>query len=235
MNRLVYIERLVITVLLLLLLALAPARAQIPMNYTIVYVGETTTLSVDSVPYETYKWDLYNDSTVNFAVVDGTAVADGVADFVNGDTVGESVQLKWNTAGIYFWKVTGYDVSGCTNNLRMGIIRVLENPPTATLVMEPDSVCIGEWAELEITFTGTAPWRFTLQMEDPLGNLSYQDYTGITDAQNPMLVAVNPVVTTKYTVIDLVDLYSAQRDPSNTVELTIHPLPVSSPIYLKTP
>lgn len=229
MNRLVYIERLAITMLLLLLLALAPARAQM-----VVYVGETSTLAVDSIPHESYVWDLYNVSTVNFAVVDGTAEAQGDALFMGSDSLA-SVQVKWLKPGIYFFKVTAKDVSGCTNNLKVGIVEVLEAPPTAVLAMEPDSVCIGEWASLEITFTGTAPWKFRLQGEDPQGNLSYQDFSGITGLKNPLIVPVNPVVTTRYTVIDLSDLYSEQVKPSNSVDLTIHPLPVSSRIYLKTP
>lgn len=229
MRQLVYIERLVIAALLLLLLALAPARAQM-----IVYQGETTPLEVEQKGYDTYKWDIYNDSTVNFAVVEGTAVADGDAEFV-GDNSGAIVNVLWNKPGKYFFKVTAVDVAGCANNLKMGIVIVLEAPPTAVLAMDPDSVCIGEWATLEITFTGKAPWNFKLQMEDPLGNFTFKDYTGITDLLNPLIIPVNPVLTTRYTVIELKDARSVQKDPSNTVDLTIHPLPRSSRIYLKNP
>lgn len=230
MSQLVYIERIVIAALLLLLLALAPAKAQI-----VVYVGETTTLAVDSVPYESYKWDLYNDSLVNFAVATGTAEAEGDALFVGSKSLA-SVNINWLEPGIYFYKVTALNASGCTNNLKVGIVEVMESPPTATLAIEPDSVCIGEWAQLEITFTGTAPWKFRLQAEEvETGKLSYEPFTGITDTDNPLVVPVHPVVTTRYTVIDLSDQFSVQVKPSESVDLTIQPLPVSSKIYLKTP
>lgn len=219
MKNLVYIERLAMAVLLLLLLALAPARAQM-----IAYVGETTTLAVDSVPYESYKWDLYNESTVNYAIAEGTAIAEGDALFVGSDSFA-SVKVNWLEPGIYFFKVTALNADGCTNNLKVGFVEVLDSPPTATLVLEPDNVCLGEWASLQITLTGKAPWKFRLRGEDPLGNISYQEFSGITDPNNPLVVPLNPVVTTLYTVIDLRDLYSGQDKPLDPVKLTIHPIP----------
>ena len=66
-----------------MLSALAPAMAQTVVNQNVVYQGETTTLEVDSLTGDTYSWELYNDSTVNFATATGTAVADGDATSAN--------------------------------------------------------------------------------------------------------------------------------------------------------
>jgi hypothetical protein len=228
MKKLLYILRPALVVLLPLLLALAPAMAQ-----TIVYKGDTTPLAVDSLPGDSYKWEIYSDSTVNFATAPADTPGTTFA-FVGGNEKAK-VNVKWLAIGVYFFKVTATNITGCTNNLRVGIIKVIEPPPTAVLVLKPDSVCIGQWAPLEITFAGRPPWNFKLQAEDPLGNITLTDYTGITDLQNPLIIPLNPAVTTRYMVIGLNDAISVQKKPSNTVDLTIHPLPVSSRIYLKTP
>ena len=87
-------------VLLLWLLAVVPAIAQ-----NVVRQGNISELSVEEMPGDTYGWELYNDATVNFVVVPGTAVADGDAEFVGG-YIGPTVNVLWNEPGLYFVKVT---------------------------------------------------------------------------------------------------------------------------------
>lgn len=219
-----------LAVLLLLLLALAPARAQIAVSKYVVYQGDTTTLSVTEVPYETYSWELYNDSTVDFAQVPG-ACPTSLADFVGGN-IGSAVQVNWKEPGLYFYKVTAWNITGCTNNIRIGMIKVLKALPTAHLELNPDSICEGEAAELEITFTEASPWKITLQAKD-IDGIHLTDYSGITD--NPNKIIVNPILTTEYTVIEVSNVNGVQKKPSNSVILTVHPLPAKTPIYLKNP
>lgn len=228
MKKLLYILRPALVVLLPLLLALAPAMAQ-----TVVYKGDTTPLAVDSMPGDSYKWEIYSDSTVNFATAPADTPGTTFA-FVGGNSKA-SVNVKWLAAGVYFFKVTALNTTGCTNNLRVGIIKVIEAKPTAVIEVNPDSVCIGEWAELKVTFTGTEPWNFKLRLEDPPGNFTIQDYTNIPASQNPFIINIGPAVTTTYTVVEVTDAHGVQLDPSNTVTLTINPLPQSSRIYLKKP
>jgi len=228
LKKLLYIARYtVLAVLLPMLLALAPAMAQ-----NVVYQGETTPLSVDQYPGDTYTWELFRDSTVNFA----TATPDCLpadADFVGGNT-GATVNVEWKQPGIYFFRVTAKDITGCTTNIGVGSVKVIPSIPTAVLTISPSEVCIGEWAELLVTFTGTEPWNFKLEMKDVNGS-TVKTYSGIMAANNPYKIPLNPVVTTLYTVIEVTDTHGKQIIPSNTVTLTVNPLPRSSRIYLKKP
>src|SRR5450759_1827840 len=110
MKKLLYISRyLSLAVLLQLLLALAPVRAQ-----NVAFTGETTTFAVEQQDGDTYKWDLYDNGSGNFATKTDYCPATS-ADFVGVNT-GPSVDVKWMKAGIYFFKVTASNITGCTSN-----------------------------------------------------------------------------------------------------------------------
>lgn len=212
-----------------MLLALAPAMAQ-----NVVYQGDTTTLSVTEFPYETYSWELYNDSTVDFAQVPG-ACPTNLADFVGGN-IGPSVQVEWKEPGIYFFKVTAWGITGCTNNLGVGIVKVLPSIPTAVVLVNPDSICEGEFADLVVEFTARGPWNMKLQARDlKNGTVSIEVFNNIQKTDNPIHIPVGPKATTEYTVIEVSNKYGVQTEPSNLVILTVHPLPLKTPIYLKKP
>src|SRR5665647_1479025 len=112
------IKRLVLVVLLPLLLVMAPAMAQ-----NVVYQGQTTNLAVVQVPGDTYEWELYKDGTVNFATVPGNC-SDTDAK-ISGSKFGATVAVQWIETGIYFFKVTARNATGCTNNLKVGIVNVI--------------------------------------------------------------------------------------------------------------
>jgi len=228
MKRLLYIARyLALAVLLLLLLALAPAMAQ-----NVVLQGDITQLGIEPNPGDTYEWELYRDSTVNFAVVSGDCpVID--ADFVGGN-VGAVVRVEWKEPGNYFFKVTARNATGCTNNLKIGKIKVRPSLPKAVLEVKPAEICDGEWAELEVSFSGKAPWSMKLQAKDKNG-IVVSDYSGISASGNPLKIPVNPNTTTEYTVIEVSNVFGVQTIPSNSVTLTVHPLPTKTGIYLKKP
>jgi hypothetical protein len=228
MIRLLYIARYkALAVLLLLLLALAPAMAQ-----NVVLQGDITKLDIEPNPGDTYEWELYRDSTVNFAVVPGDCpVSD--ADFVGGNT-GAVVRVEWKEPGNYFFKVTAHNAAGCTNNLKIGKMKVRPSLPKAKIVINPEEICDGESAELNVTFSGKAPWSMKLQAKDKSG-ITVTDYPAINATDNPLKIPVNPKTTTEYTVIEVTNVYGTQTDPSNSVILTVHPLPQKTPIYLKKP
>jgi gliding motility-associated-like protein len=121
-----YMMRLMVAALLPLLLALAPARGE-----TVVYIGTTSTLEVVQYPGDTYVWDLYNDSTVNFATTPG-ACPPASASFVGGNT-GPKVTVSWNQTGTYFFRVMARNASSCTNNLKVGKVKVLPVPVDAVI------------------------------------------------------------------------------------------------------
>ena len=228
MIRSLYIVRYkALAVLLLLLLALAPAMAQ-----NVVYQGQTTQLSVDQKPGDTYEWELYNDSTVNFAQVNGVTSAT-YADIVGGNNTA-IVNVQWKEPGEYFFKVTARNAAGCTNNLKIGKMRVRPSLPKAHLDINPKEICVGESAELIVTFSGNAPWGMKLQAKDKNG-IIVSDYSGIDAFGNPLRIPVNPITTTEYMVIEVSNEFGVQTNPSNSVILTVHPLPQKTGIYLKKP
>jgi len=229
-KKLLYIARYpALAVLLLMLLAWTPVLAQ-----TVVYQGQTTQLSAQQMPGDSYSWELYNNATVDFAKVSG-ACPTNLADFVGGNT-GATVSVVWKQPGTYFFKVNALNITGCTNNLRVGIVKVLPSLPKAVLEVTPEEICIGESAELKVTFSGKDPWSMKLQAKDLVtGTTSIADYSGITEAGNPLRISVNPNTTTEYTVIEVSNEFGVQTIPSNSVTLTVHPLPEKTPIYLKKP
>lgn len=226
MIRLLYIARFkALAVLLLLLLALAPAMAQ-----TVVYTGDTTPLEVVQVPGDTYKWELYDNGNGNFATKTDYCPSSS-ADFAGGVDTGPSVNVNWLKPGIYFFKVTATNITGCTMNLAVGMIEVkiavnaVITPPTA-------AVCEGEPVSLEITLSGTAPWNFTYQGTDINGLTSPPvTITGVTDNPYTLVINPGPTLTTDYQITKVSDINGENTAGSNTVTQTINPLPKPSAIY----
>lgn len=112
------IKRLVLAVMLPMLLVMAPAIAQ-----NVVYQGQTTNLAVVQVPGDTYEWELYKDGTVNFATVPGNCPVTDAK--ISGSKFGPTVAVQWIETGTYFFKVTARNATGCTMNLKIGIINVI--------------------------------------------------------------------------------------------------------------
>lgn len=217
--------------LILLLMLAGMVMTPVMAQTNIVYAGQTAPLSVVEVTGDSYTWEIYSDVTgVNFATVPGNCPG-SEAFFVGGVDTGPSVNITWLKPGTYFVKVKAVR-AGCTDNIKIAKIIVIEELPTAVLAVNPAEICIGESATLAVTFTGKEPWSFKLQVRDANGT-TIQDYSGINASDNPYTIQVGPTLTTEYTVIEVTDAYGVQKDPSNTVKLTVNPLPRSSRIYLK--
>lgn len=207
------------------MLTVAFATAQIHT----VYQGQTTELGVEQKGSDTYTWDIYNDPNVNFAMVSGNAPTDE-ADFV-GSNNGATVTVRWLSPGIYFYRALAIDETGCTNNLKIGMLEVLESLPTAELELNPNEICLNEAATITVALTGNPAWSFVLEAEDEDGIIEETTHENIEE--DSYEVTVSPNQTTIYRVTDLKDQYGENLDPSDNVTLTVHPLPVSSKIYLK--
>jgi hypothetical protein len=199
MKRLLYIERLALAVILLLLLALAPAKAQTPVR-----TGDTTPLAVDSLPNDSYEWSLYSNGTIDFATAPANCPVTSA--FFVGGNIGATVNVKWLKAGIYFYKVTAHNASGCSMNLKIGTIEIKVGV-TAIITPPTKAVCAGDPVLLEITFTGTAPWSFTYT-----DGTTERTVNGVN--ANPYTLIVNPVplVTTNYTVKSVSDINGTIRN-----------------------
>lgn len=220
MIRLLYIARFqALAVLLLLLLALAPAMAQ-----NVVRQGETTTIAVEPQPGDTYTWELYSDSTVNF-VVAPPDVAPSYAEFI-GTTNSSTVTVLWKEPGTYFFKVHALNITGCTDNLKMGIVKVLEALPTA--ILTSTTICVGETATLTVEFTGTPEWSFTYT-----DGTTTKTVTGIQTSPYELKIDPNPKTTTEYTITSVTDKWGTNLypvDPPKVVQ-EVNPKPNSSQIY----
>lgn len=206
-----------VLVALSLLLLVASAMAQ-----TIAYVGETSTLEVVQQPGDTYGWELYDDPSVDFALVPGNCPATS-ADFA-GSNFGASVQVSWFKPGIYYFKITAYDITGCTQNIKIGMIEVREEKPTAVILPNPEAICIGETAELKIELTAKGPWNLTITDGLKVWN--------ITDIQEtPFTFGFKPLAGANYWVSEVSNAAGTTSVPSAKVWLEVKPRPVSSKIY----
>lgn len=223
MIRLLYIARFpALTVLLLMWMALAPAMAQNVTNK-----NETTVLDVQEIPGEAYTWELYSDSTLNFAVATGVTTSASYAEFVGGN-IGAKVSVKWKEVGTYFFKVIGWGITGCTNNIKIGMIKVLPPLPEGTITTTP--TCSGDPVKLKVDLTEVGPWSFT-----------YTDGTTIWTENNvtstPWEVTVNPGpgIDTEFWILTVTNQNGTNIRPSPKVMQVIYPAPKSSVIYLHEP
>lgn len=148
--------------ILLVVLAMGSAMAQKPVPYFEVNQCDTLDIGVVKWPGDRYTWDIYTDSTVNYATESGDIGP--VPYFVNDMYQGSSVQIVGLGIGSYFLRVMVWDEETCTNNLMVFRFNVLENLPTATL--EGDSVCIDDPVYVKVRFTGTGPWEFVYTYGD---------------------------------------------------------------------
>ena len=189
---------------------------------TDVYQGQTITLEVQQKPGLTYTWELYKDSTVNFATVSGT-VPETDASFVGGNT-GHRVGITWHQAGVYFYKITAVHASGCTNNLKVGRIKILEGLPAAR--MTANSVCSGDPATLTVELTGTGPWDITYT-----DGIHTKTVNGITDRTYELRISPEPTSSSQYWITEVTDARNTNSTPTPPVDLIVKPKPKSSRIY----
>jgi len=113
-----YSLRRALVVLLPMLLTLVSARAQ-----TTVYEGVTSQINVELLPGDSYAWEIYTDTPVDFAVVPGNCPTTS-ANFAGANT-GASVNINWIKPGIYFFKVTARDAALCAMNFKVGMFKVM--------------------------------------------------------------------------------------------------------------
>ena len=208
----------VLAVLLLMLLALAPAMAQ-----NVARTGETTKLEIVPVTGETYSWELYDNAYVDFATTAGATSTTTYSEFPGGN-VGASVDVKWLKAGIYFFKVTAWNITGCTNNMRVGIMEIKVSV-SAEIAASP-AVCAGETTSLTVTLTGTAPWEYTYTD----GTNSWT-VTNVLTSPNVITIAPGPLITTDYWITSVKDQFGINTTPSAKATQVINPLPAPLLIY----
>jgi hypothetical protein len=217
-----------LAIMALLLLAGAPAVAQ---TGNVVYAGTSSELAVEEFEGVTYTWELYNDvAGLNLAAVPGNC-PETEAYFVDGVNVGSTVEVMWLVPGFYFFKVTADD--GCSNNIKVGIMEVLESYSYAVF-LQPDSICVGETAVLTLEITeGIGPWDVTFT-----DGVTTWTITGIEESPYSFELVPSPSEpgSYEYWVTSVSNGYGMTNDtPTDPVILIVHPRPVTSPIYRYTP
>jgi len=221
LKRILYISRyLSLAVLLLLLMALVPAKAQ-----NVVFTGQTTTLAVEQHDGELYQWNLYDNGIGNFATKIDYCPATS-ADFVGVNTnIGPSVDVKWMKAGIYFFKVTASNITGCTSNFKVGIIEVKIGVKAEITPPDTAGVCLDKPVLLEVNLTGTAPWSFTYT-----DGVSSWSVTNVMTSPYTITIDPTPATTTQYWISTVSDKFGTNTEPSEKVTQRINPLPDPSNI-----
>lgn len=167
MVRLVHdMMRLVLVVMLPQLLVMDSAMAQ-----NVVYKGGISTLSVAQYQGHTYEWELYDDASVDFAVVPGNCPGSR-ATFTTGK-YGSSVNVQWLELGTYFFKVTARDALGCAMNLKVGIIEVVT--PTLQAIISGATIAGAcQYVMLDASKSLGAIQKYEWQLLDQGGTLSSQ-------------------------------------------------------------
>lgn len=227
MIRLSHISRsLALAVLLHLLLALAPAMAQ-----SVARTGEITPLSVEPQPGDVYSWELYKEPTdpnFNFVTQPGETTP-SYAEFVGG-TASSTVNVLWKEPGIYFFKVHALNITGCTDNIKMGVIEI-KTAVTATIAASP-VVCAGETVTLTVTLTGTGPWTFTYTDGANSWTETVPDNSTTPPVVTyPITINPGPSTTTDYWITSVTDQYGTNATPSAKATQQVNPLPAPSTIY----
>lgn len=224
MKKLIYHILYRLSGILLVILAVTSATAQKPVQHFEVDQCEILEFSVVDWPGDRYTWDLYRDSSVNFATTQGDVDPWGY--FV--DTYeGSTVEVNWLEAGRYFLRVMVWDEVRCTNNLMVFSVDVIEHQPEAYIV--GDSACIGDPLVMKIVFTGKGPWgvTYTYGNETNAVNLN-----GITEPEYSVPLPTFPVGETEFWVMEVTDQCNVntyivpEKEP-----VVVHPKPTNSRIY----
>ena len=218
--------------MLVALLHLLTVAYAVGQGGNVVYQGQVSELGVVAVEGDTYFWELYTDEnlTQDFAVVPGNCPA-GEAYFVDGIDTGPIVNVMWLTPGIYFFKVTATGPDGCSNNIKIGKMTVLEGYSTA-IFLETTPICEGDSLFLTVEISGgVGPWSIT-----------YTDGTTewtINDIQDTIYTFNHvpaPTITTDFWITSVTNGYGLTTDEdSDPVTQIVYPTPNTSPIYRYEP
>ncbi len=213
--------------ILLVVLTVATAMAQKHISHIEVEQCETFEFSVVDWPGDRYTWDLYTElqwDSVNFATQKGN-VEPGVY-FEKGMYEGSTVRVNWLDPGKYFLRVMVWDEVGCTNNLLVFSVDVLEHKPEATVV--GDSLCYGDPVVFKIVLTGMGPWDLKYTYGDGSASINLN---GVVEPEQTVKLPPLPVGTTEVWVQEIIDQCSSNLIPSDRGRIVIFPKPVNSKIY----
>ena len=215
----------------LLAAAIAMAQKEVP-QFQIIQC-DTLQFEITEFPGDEYTWDLYADSTGNFAQTQGDM--ESAVYFEEGMYRGATVRVFNLPPGTYFLRVMAWDEIKCTNNLMVFKMEVIE-PPLPELI--GDSLCYGEAPFVRIIFTGTGPWDFEYAYDDIDGNtINLNGHADDPDVLIPIKEPL-PVGETTFWIMSVdysngcvVKTYEMEEGPRTGI--LIYPKPVKKKIYVK--
>jgi len=215
------------------LLTVVPAMAQKPVPSFEIIQCDTLQFEITEFPGDEYTWDLYHDSTGNFAVTQGDMEA--AAYFEDGMYRGATVRVYNLPPGEYFLRIMAWDEVKCTNNLMIFKMLVVEPPPPELI---GDSLCYGEVPMVRVVFTGFGPWDFQYSYDDGEGNVV--NLNGHTDVPEITIPIMDPlpvgehnfwIMKVDYSNGCSVKTYEVDERPRTGI--VIYKKPEQSKIYVK--
>ena len=210
--------------ILLVVLAVAPAKAQI-----VVEQCDTMEFSVTSrpnIPETHFVWAIYNSSPDPTDVLDPAGSLDPAHYFVDGMYAGRTVQVAGLDPGVYYVRIHVWDEESCTDNIEMYVMEVIEKELEAE--MFGDSVCIGDPALVKIVFTGIGPFDIIYTFGD---GTNHVNLNGITDQEVTIPVIGLPVGETEFWIMEISDGCVTSYPVPQKARVVIHPKPTNTRIY----
>lgn len=116
-----------------MILALLAARFGAAQEGNVVFEGATVDYYVVNHPGNTYIWEVFTGFDPDQPAPPGDYTFAGPA-------TGDTVSVQWNTAGIYYLKVTETDTEGCVN-VKALAVNVIENIRTIAFLSGTSSAC----------------------------------------------------------------------------------------------
>ena len=186
---------------------------------------EFSVVDIPGLPTDRYTWDLYRDSTVNFATEKGDIGP--VPYFVNDMYQGSTVRVTGLEAGRYFLRIMIWNDEVCTNNLMLFKFDVTEHIPYA--VLYGDTACYGEPTKLKVVFTGTGPWEVLVTNTD--GTMAF-NFNGNTENEQTVSLPPLPVGPNEFHIVQVTDKCTVNDQIVEKTVVHIYPRPRSSRIYV---
>jgi len=214
------------------LLTVASAMAQKPVPAFEIVQCDTLQFVITEFPGDEYTWDIYQDSTGNFATNQGDMEA--AVYFEDGMYRGSRVTVYNLPPGDYFLRVMAWDEVKCTNNLMVFKMHVIEPPPPELV---GDSLCYGEVPLVRVIFTGVGPWDFQYAYSDGVNIINLNGHTDVPEVTIPILDPL-PVGEHDFWIMEVdysngcsVKTYEVEQRPHTGI--LIYPKPEKKPIYVK--
>lgn len=186
---------------------------------------EFRVVDLPGLPTDRYTWDIYRDSTVNFATEKGDVGP--VPYFVNDMYQGDAVRVTGLGAGRYFVRIMIWNEEICTNNLLVYLLDITAHIPYA--VLYGDSVCYGEPTTLRIVFTGSGPWDILVTDSD--GAIAI-NLMGETENEKTVSLPPLPVGPTEFHIVQVADKCTVNDQIVEKTVVHIYPRPSNSRIYV---